>query len=120
MAERRNIEAYTSLEILEEINRVLHYDRVLKILQRSRTDTRTIMAIIIRLSSIIDVKSKVHAITEDRSDNKILACALDADADYVVTGDCHLAELEEYRGIRIVTAAGFLGMKAGPSLRKHH
>ena len=42
-------------------------------------------------------------------DNRILECAAEASADYLVTGDRrHLLPLEEYRGTRIVNAPRFL------------
>lgn len=43
------------------------------------------------------------------ADNRILECAAEASADYLVTGDRrHLLPLEEYRGTRIVNAPRFL------------
>lgn len=47
-------------------------------------------------------------IVRDPDDDAILACALAAQADYIVTGDSDLLVLGAYSGIRIVTAATFL------------
>jgi predicted nucleic acid-binding protein len=41
------------------------------------------------------------------SDNKFLACALEAKADYIVSGDPHLTELETFKGIPIVIPRAF-------------
>ena len=42
-------------------------------------------------------------------DNRILECAVEASADYLVTGDRrHLLPLEEYQGARILNAPRFL------------
>jgi predicted nucleic acid-binding protein len=42
--------------------------------------------------------------TEDAADNSILACALEAKADIVATGDRkHLLPLGEHRGVRLLT-----------------
>ena len=38
----------------------------------------------------------------------ILQCALEADVDYIVTGDPHLLDLAEFKGIKIVTPSEFL------------
>lgn len=47
--------------------------------------------------------------TPDPFDEMILECALAADADYIVSGDKkHLLPLREFRGIKILTADGFL------------
>ena len=50
----------------------------------------------------------IEAVAKDPDDNKILACAIEAQADYVVSGDHHLLELGSYRGIPIVRPAEFL------------
>lgn len=47
-------------------------------------------------------------ITSDKSDNKFLACALESDADYVVSGDNHLLEIKHFHGIQIVDAKLFV------------
>ena len=50
----------------------------------------------------------------DHADNRILACAVQASANYLVTGDRrHLLPLEEHRGTRIVNAPQFLTTLAG-------
>lgn len=50
----------------------------------------------------------VGAILADPSDEKILACAVDGQADLIVSGSLHLLDLMQYRGIPIVTARQFL------------
>jgi uncharacterized protein len=41
-------------------------------------------------------------------DNRILECALEAQANYIITGDHHLLELKVYQEIKILTPAEFL------------
>lgn len=55
---------------------------------------------------------KIEAIKEDPSDNKFLECAIEAQADYIVTGDKHLKRLNEFQGIKIVDARKFLDILA--------
>jgi len=43
----------------------------------------------------------------DKDDDNVLACALEADADYLVTGDKDLLHLKTFRGIRIITPRDF-------------
>ena len=45
------------------------------------------------------------AIIEDPDDDAVLACAVSAKADLVVSGDPHLVKLEQYEGIPIVAPA---------------
>jgi predicted nucleic acid-binding protein len=44
-------------------------------------------------------------IIEDPDDDAVLACAVAAKVDLVVSGDPHLVQLEQYEGIPIVTPA---------------
>jgi putative PIN family toxin of toxin-antitoxin system len=44
----------------------------------------------------------------DKTDDRYLECAVAAKADYVISGDIHLRELKEYRGIKIVNPAEYL------------
>jgi len=43
----------------------------------------------------------------DKDDDNVLACALEADADYLVTGDKDLLQMKAFRGILIITPRGF-------------
>jgi len=47
-------------------------------------------------------------IPDDPADEKVLACAVDAEADVIVSGDSHLLALGEHQGILILTAREFL------------
>lgn len=98
----------TSLEILEEIHRVLEYERIGEILKKARTQSGTVMANILRFSSIVEVKTEVNLISEDPSDNILLACAEDGRAQFIVSGDKHLLQLGKYESVDIVTPARFL------------
>jgi predicted nucleic acid-binding protein len=47
-----------------------------------------------------------RVITNDPDDDHVLACAVAAQADFIVSGDKHLHSLGgQYQGIRIVSAA---------------
>ena len=47
-------------------------------------------------------------IKEDPNDNAVLACAFEAGADCIVTGDHHLLDLGRYQDIEIVRPSEFL------------
>ena len=61
------------------------------------------------ISSVIVPKKKISA-SRDHKDNIFLECALEAKADYIITGDQHLLEIGNYEGTQIVTPAEFLKM----------
>ncbi len=56
----------------------------------------------------IETKKNIDVITKDRSDNRILECAVEGCADFVISGDEHLLELKEFRGIEILEPNVFL------------
>lgn len=51
---------------------------------------------------------KIELIKEDPPDDMFLECAIEAHADYIVSGDDHLKKLSEFEGIEIVTPKKFL------------
>jgi predicted nucleic acid-binding protein len=50
----------------------------------------------------------VSIVTKDPADDAVLACALAAQADLIVSGDAHLRNLKTYHGIPIITATDAL------------
>ena len=59
--------------------------------------------------SVMDPITKLDLV-RDKSDNKIIECAYDSKADYIVTGDPDLLEIKEYAGIKILNANNFLNI----------
>ncbi len=63
------------------------------------------------LESFCDVVSTITSlavIKEDPDDDRVLECAVDGRADYIVSGDRHLLKLGEFRGIPILTVRQFM------------
>lgn len=98
----------TSSEILKEIERVLHYPRIYQKYHLTKESIATLIAVIEHEAIVLFDTPKVDIIKEDPTDNKILACAVHAKADYVITGDRHLLDLRQYEDIGIVTPREFL------------
>lgn len=57
---------------------------------------------------LIVTHSRLKAVETDPDDNRILECALDGKADYIVTGDSDLLQMKTFRKIHIVTPPTFL------------
>lgn len=60
-----------------------------------------------RAAHIVKPAVKLKLLKDD-PDNRILECAKEAKADFVVTGDRHLLHLKEFEGIKVVTIREFL------------
>lgn len=99
LANHGDIGLFLSTFILEETARVLEE----KLLWEKRRISRLIDALR-EVAAIIEPESELNAVAGDDSDNRILACAVDAKADFLVTGDKRrLLPLGRYKGIRILT-----------------
>lgn len=47
-------------------------------------------------------------VLEDDADNRVLECAVEGRAEWIISGDKHLLSLKEFRGVQIVRVAEFL------------
>lgn len=97
---------FTSVPILTEMAR--------KLREKFRWDDEHITAAVrhaARVGTIVRPAATL-AVLADEPDNRILECAMEANAGMVVTGDRHLLELVEYEGIAVVTLAAFLDFSA--------
>ena len=104
LALRRMIALYTSVPIVTETARVLRAK-----FDQPERDVVTALKLIGRAATIVRPARTIHVL-EDLPDNRILECAVAAQADLVVTGDHHILALREFEGIPLVRLADFLRM----------
>lgn len=100
--------------ILEEISRVFHYPKIALRHRWPEEKTRLFIEDLAHLAILTPGKPTLNVIAEDPSDNRYLECAVEADAEYIVSGDQHLLRLATYQKIRILTPREFLGVLARP------
>jgi putative PIN family toxin of toxin-antitoxin system len=63
----------------------------------------------IRETATLTIPHQSISLLEDDADNRVLECAIEGDAGYIITGDKrHLLPLKEREGIRIVSPDEFL------------
>lgn len=93
-----------SAATLEELARVMRYER----LPFTDADRAEFLAILDREATVVEPTEPVSVIDRDPADNAFLACAIAAEADYLVTGDDHLLALETFDELDILTPAVFL------------
>lgn len=97
--------------ILEEIREVLIRPKIVRLSKLSADELEEFLQLL--QTSAVFVKEPLmilRVVREDPDDDVILATALAANADVIVTGDSHLLALERYEGIPIVTPRIFLAM----------
>ena len=109
LVELKKAECFTSKEILEEYYRVLESSEIVEKTEEKKLAVKATALKAIELSKIVEPKTKLNEIKEDPDDNKILECALEAKADYIITYDeKHLLRRKEFAGIKIITPKEFL------------
>ncbi len=89
-------------EILLELGRVLRYPRIALRHHLTEANIRDFENTVRSLAVIVPGLYAVSKVEADPSDDKFLACALEGDADYIVSEDPHLRDLKEYQGIAII------------------
>lgn len=98
----------TSIDIIKEVNRVLHYPRIQQRFAPKDENIKRFFRLIFRKAIITKDRYKTDRLTSDPTDNKFLACALEGQADYILSRDPHLRNLKHYQGIQIIDATTFV------------
>ena len=60
------------------------------------------------ICEVINLFMQIHIVSADPDDNLVLACALEAKADLLVSGDRHLLEIGTFEGVQVVPPADAL------------
>jgi putative PIN family toxin of toxin-antitoxin system len=102
-------ELVLSPAIIREVLEVLHRPRLrAKFPQIAQLDVARIIALFEQAQVVEPLE--MPAVSRDPEDDKFLACARSAGAEYLVTEDKDLLVLEVYEGARICQPAEFIAM----------
>ena len=107
-AEKRALEIVLSKEILQEFTNVLQYKEIQDKIKNKNLEMRRTVEKVMEIATIIEPKQRFKVIKEDPDDNKILECAKEGKADFIITKDNHLLKLKQFERIKIVTPEEFL------------
>ena len=93
---------YASVAILTELAR--------KLVEKFDWEKQRIIELIKSISKVAIVLKTAPGlkVLSDEPDNRILECALKAEADFLVTGDKHLLKLKHYGNFKIAKLSAFL------------
>jgi putative PIN family toxin of toxin-antitoxin system len=97
-------------DILAEIGEVLRRPRIQRRHAWSDEQVGDFMSMLRKVAVLAPGVLQVTAVADDSDDDMYLACALEGEAEYIVSGDDHLRDLGTYRGITIVSARQFLAI----------
>ena len=93
-----------SKDIMDEMEGVLSGKKF----QYPKPIIRYIRSALEDLAEFVTPEKRVKVIEDDSNDNRILECALEAKADFIISEDHHLLELKEYQSIRIITPSDLM------------
>ena len=96
-----------SKETFDELRAVLEYPKF----SLSPAEIKSLIEHeILPFFEVVNVSKHIKGACRDPGDDKFISCAISASADWIVTGDKDLFDLEKYQSIRIVHASDFIKM----------
>jgi len=102
MARAGRIQLVVSTSILAEMALILKSK-----FDWDNEDIRQALRVIGRHAELVKPATRLRVL-EDDADNRVLECAVEGRADLIISGDHHLLDLKEFRGIQIVRVSDFL------------
>ena len=97
------IQAVTCPELVEELAEKLELR-----LHFSAEQVAETLADYLGFLRVVQIPKVLNAVPRDPEDNMVLECAIEGQAQYLVSGDNDLLVLKEFRGIQIVRASDFM------------
>ncbi len=99
-----NVCCSLSLAILGELQGVLQRKRF----GFSRSAAFQVVEELQAICDVVFPRHRLNVVHDDPDDDRILECAVEAQANIIVSGDCHLLALPDFKHIRIRNPANFL------------
>lgn len=104
-AREKKLLLYTSAPLLLELADILGHAKFSHKLAAAQLSVDQLVERYALLTTVVHPAAISPVILDDPDDDQVLACALAAKAELIVSGDRHLLDLKEHQGIRVVTAA---------------
>ena len=103
--EAKRIELFTSRALIAELENVLSREKFAAQLRRTRFTSAFLLARYTQLATLLTPAEITVAELRDPDDAHVLACALAARAEAIVSGDADLHALGSYQGIPVLSPA---------------
>lgn len=108
-------EVYTSPALLVELDVVLNHPKLIPRLAAMGSTAAGLMSDYRTVAVSVTPAPIPPTVMADPDDDAVLACAVGAAADFIVSGDQHLLALGSFQGIPIIKAAALLNRLTPPS-----
>ena len=103
--EHASIQLYSSAALLDELADVLTRPSATKRLALIRKTVREVLADYLEAVELVEPTDVPRVVPNDPDDDQVIAAALTAGADWIVSGDVDLLSLRHHHGIPIVNSA---------------
>ena len=108
LAEAESVTLCATTGVLAELREVLSPPKFAAKLSERRTTAEEAMVGVIRLVELYPAVPAEGTVPADPNDEIFIACALSADAAYIISGDQHLLDLKQYGTIKVISPREFL------------
>ncbi len=108
LAEEQQIAIFVSEPILEDVKEILGRDKLQAKIQSLDVTLENLLVTVGQLSELCPTTSVNITQLRDPDDAAIIAAALAANAEAIVTGDLDLLVLNEFNGIPVLTPQDFI------------
>ncbi|MBI4378969.1 MAG: putative toxin-antitoxin system toxin component, PIN family [Nitrospinae bacterium] len=96
-----------SRDTFDEFKAVLEYPKFSLTVQEMKV---IIEEEVLPFFEVSEVADKIKGVCRDADDDKFIACAVSASANFIVTGDKDLLYIGRYKSVKILSASEFLRM----------
>lgn len=107
------ITLYTSPVLIVELARIIGSPKLAPRVARSGLGLEDLLARYLDVAIVVEPTTVPRNIPTDPDDDHVLACALAAQADLIVSGDTDLLDLATYHGIPILSPAAAINIVSG-------
>ena len=97
------VQCFATEPLITELTRLLGYTRFAKRIESLDTSIAPLVADYRSLVEVAPAADITPTIIADPDDDNVLACAIAAGTDLVVSSDAHLLNLKQYHGIDLLT-----------------
>ena len=104
LAGEQEIQLFTSRALLDELMATLSKKRLINPVAATGLSAEQMLIGYRRIATLVAARQLEQPVSRDADDDAVLACALAARADLIVTGDQDLLVLKTFAGVSIVTA----------------